>query len=138
MSIKSEFCEKIFSGEKEFELRKTVPVHMPSKVYVYKSGSGTVVGEFMFRYYIKLFSPHEFFVIHKELVTQDISPFFKGTCLTAKQFLDYLGNTRYYYAIRIEDPILYKTPIKLSEFGLSRPPVSWCYAKNKPVLKGYK
>ena len=138
MSIKPEWCDKIFSGEKEFELRKTVPAHMPAKVYVYKSGSGTVIGEFMLKYYVKLMTPREYMKIHKDIVITDLSPFLQGTCLTEKQFLDYLGNAKYYYAIRIEDPVLYKTPIPLNKLGLSRPPQSWCYAKNKPILKGYK
>ena len=135
MSIKPKWCDKIFSGEKEFELRKTVPRHTPTKVYVYKSGSGTVVGEFMLKYHVKIMTPREYTKRHKDVVIKDLSPLFQGTCLTEKQFLDYLGDAKYYYAILIEDPVLYETPIPLNKLGLSRPPQSWCYAKKKLIRK---
>lgn len=35
MSIKHKWCEKIFSGEKTIEVRKTAPKETPFKVYVY-------------------------------------------------------------------------------------------------------
>ena len=35
MSIKPKWCEKIFSGEKTIEVRKTAPKETPFKVYVY-------------------------------------------------------------------------------------------------------
>ncbi len=65
MSIKPEECEKIFSGEKTVEVRKTAPkLNPPFKVYVYQTknrrgnkvinealnavyGGGKVVGEFV-------------------------------------------------------------------------------------------
>lgn len=37
MSIKPKWCEKIFSGEKTIEVRKTAPKETPFKVYVYCS-----------------------------------------------------------------------------------------------------
>ena len=49
MSIKPEWCEKIFSGEKTVEVRKTAPkLELPFKVYVYQTKEGKVVGEFVY------------------------------------------------------------------------------------------
>ena len=46
MTFKPDSCDDIFSGEKRYEVRKTIPKSRPTKVYVYKSGSGDIVGEF--------------------------------------------------------------------------------------------
>lgn len=126
MSIKPEWCDKIFSGEKCFEVRKTVPRNMPTKVYVYKSGSGNVVGEFIALYAFKYYAKH----IKVITDPQSWSYILEGTCLTKNQFLDYIGDSKCYYVIQIRYAILYKAQIPLSEFGLKRPPQSWCYTKD--------
>lgn len=124
MSCEPESCDDIFSGKKQYEVRKIIPKNMPTntKVYVYKSGSGTVVGEFMARFSL------QFNVRNAE---DDINSIILiSTGLTRSQLLDYLGNAKRFYEIRIEDPILYETPIPLRNFGISRAPKSWCYIKN--------
>ena len=42
MSIKPKWCEKIFSGEKTVEVRKTAPKEVPFKVYVYETKTGFI------------------------------------------------------------------------------------------------
>lgn len=133
MSIKPEWCDKIFSGKKMYEVRKTIPRNMPenTKVYVYKSGSGTVVGEFTTTKVFKFPGPcvnHEYYPAAEWLILS-------GTCLTSRKLHDYIGDSKCFYEIEIGDPVLYKTPIPLSEFGLKRPPQSWCYAKDKTILQ---
>lgn len=125
MSIKPEFCEKIFRGEKKFEVRKTIPENIPTRVYVYKSGSGMVVGEFVATYALVFPGPF----VKGGINQRTESLILAGTCLTFRQLLDYLGDAKWFYEIRIEDPILYETPITVNGFGLSRPPQSWCYTK---------
>ena len=123
MSIKPEFCEKIFSGEKKFEVRKTIPQNIPTKVYVYQSGSGGVVGDFIATYYFEFPSPF----LKSVSDPQTESLILDATCLTLRQLYDYLGAAKCLYKIRIEYPNLYETPIPVNVFGLSRPPQSWCY-----------
>ena len=49
ISIKPEWCDKIFSGEKTVEVRKVAPkLKPPFKVYVYQTKEGKVVGEFVY------------------------------------------------------------------------------------------
>ena len=133
MSFKPNSCDDIFNGKKRYEVRKTIPKNMKTntKVYVYKSGSGGVVGEFIAKDAIKFPAILVKNGIHVPIILGD-------TCLTYSQLYDYVRNSKLFYEIEIEDPVIYETPIPLSEFGLKRPPQSWCYAKNKPVLKGYK
>lgn len=48
ISIRPEWCEKIMSGQKTIEVRKTRPkMDTPFKCYIYKCGSGKVIGEFL-------------------------------------------------------------------------------------------
>jgi predicted transcriptional regulator len=48
ISIRPKWCEKIISGEKTIEVRKTRPkMDTPFKCYIYKCGNGKVIGEFL-------------------------------------------------------------------------------------------
>lgn len=48
ISIRPKWCEKIMSGQKTIEVRKTRPkMNPPFKCYIYKCGSGKVIGEFL-------------------------------------------------------------------------------------------
>ena len=53
ISIKPQWCEKIASGEKTIEVRKTAPKEVPFKAYIYstkgkaQSGCCKVIGEFI-------------------------------------------------------------------------------------------
>ena len=50
LPIKREYVQKIFSGEKKFELRKTLPKKQFDKVYIYESsGRSKIVGEFSYK-----------------------------------------------------------------------------------------
>lgn len=125
MSFKPDSCDDIFSGEKRFEVRKNVPKgRLPTKVYVYKLGSGMVVGEFRAKYAIDI--PVIFVKnrIHLPIILE-------GTCLSYTQLLDYVGNSKFFYEIEIEKPVIYEEPIPLSKFGLKRPPVFWSYIKDR-------
>lgn len=48
ISIRPKWCEKIISGEKTIEVRKTRPkMDTPFKCYIYRSVQGGVIGEFV-------------------------------------------------------------------------------------------
>ena len=42
MSIKHKWCEKIFSGEKTVEVRKSAPKEVPFKAYIYETKAGFI------------------------------------------------------------------------------------------------
>lgn len=134
MSIHPKWMQMIFTGEKRFEVRRRAPLQCsPFKVYVYCTKqedawlagikgcrksyqlNGNIVGEFTC---VKIW---------------DMRPPFKdadvGTGLSAKQLYEYMGANDHLDFIEIEDPVIYETPKKLEDFGLSRPPQSWCYVK---------
>lgn len=142
LSIRPEWCEKILSGEKTVEIRKTRPkLELPFKCYIYctlaaskafvsddrnwdvSAGSsrwpdkrGRVIGEFICDD-IRRIGP-EYCV-----VKEDIESAIAGSCLTVPQVKDYAGwkSGRSYadlkdlYGWRISDLRIYDRPRKLQE-----------------------
>ncbi|MBQ7547597.1 MAG: hypothetical protein IJT41_11610, partial [Clostridia bacterium] len=62
--------------------------------------------------------------IPDELMLENLSP-----CLTDREIKEYLGDRSRGYGWHISDLVIYDTPRPLSDFGLKRPPQSWCYVK---------
>ena len=132
MSIKPKWCEKIFSGEKTVEVRKTAPqLATPFKVYVYETKAGfieavrgtcpkcafsrgKVIGSFVCD------KIDEFSV--GSLASDDIQ---NESCLTYAELISYFykqneldGNTlKFGYGWHITAPKLYDKPRELGEFG---------------------
>lgn len=138
ISIRPQWCEKIANGEKTIEVRKTRPkLETPFKCYIYQTmrrenngrtySDGKVIGEFVcdqITYFgnvatdpwkYLLGSVHE---EYKRLITEE-------ACLSESEILQYGGK----FAWHISDLVIYDKPKLLSEFGLTRPPQSWCYVK---------
>lgn len=157
MSIKPQYCEKIISGEKTIEIRKTAPKEVPFKVYMYcTSGTyedrylcGKVVGEFICN--------------QIETIPVDSKAFatiLKAACITMDQLIDYCSG-KDIYGLHISNLKIYDKPKELSEFykcdgfidcitckkykdskngslcqrTLTRPPQSWCYVENGEIAR---
>lgn len=138
MSIRPEWCRKIFSGEKTVELRKSVPDsrrldwEYPFKVLVYctknrrdwtKEDAGTygkVIGEFTCSGII--------------WATKDGKPkehVLQAACVSSVQYAEYTaGRAVQVFGFKIENPVRYQRPRELVEYGLSRPPQNWCYVED--------
>lgn len=159
ISIRPEWVKKILDGEKTVEVRKTAPkLKPPFKCYIYctLSGSnelfreslngdvaewnrgkwadrkGNVVAEFVCN--------HILFTCGWRLTgdtgkcapttaSEKCLPFL--SCLTLDELLEYAGKpTRILYGWYISDLKIYDKPKKLSDFGMKRPPQSWCYVED--------
>lgn len=135
MSIKPKWVEKIASGEKTIEVRKSVPkCGTPFKVYMYatKTGeriftkgdrvfeiarnlTGKVVGEFVCD---KIYDMFPFGMgsgveLNGRLVSSE--EFCGMACLTEKEIEDYIG-IKDGYGLHISDLKIYDKPRELSEF----------------------
>lgn len=156
LSIRPKWVEKIASGEKTIEVRKTRPkLPTPFKAYIYCSqgndarrlrGSwGKVIGEFTCDRIYELAPLNH--------APDDVE---KKACLTREEIVNYLKGTGYGW--HISDLRIYDAPRELSEFRRScqnswycescamyrgnngtcgneslqikRPPQSWCYVEN--------
>lgn len=135
ISIQPKWCEKIASGQKTIEVRKTAPQEVPFKCYIYESrngghrckhcnekdscysyapknvgcynGRGKVIGEFICNNASEL-----------DYVYYWNNGYEFATCLTYRQVADY-GKGKTLYGWHISDLKIYDKPKELSEF--SRP-----------------
>ena len=155
ISIHPKWCEKIADGNKTIEVRKTRPkIDTPFKCFIYctepntknpwklleihssdgkiHKGNGKVIGEFI----CDEISPLSFYV--NGISFFDAEPPFTipDTCLTDREIAKYLGIWKTKdgwhitgYGWHISDLKTYDEPKELSEFGLKRPPQSWCYVE---------
>lgn len=124
LSIRPKWCEKIASGEKTIEVRKTRPkLDTPFKCYIYCSQSGDarrlvgergkVIGEFMC--YATIPISVEYSDPSHRMAQRD----FPMTGMTDKQIIDYLGNGKMGYGWHISDLKIYDKPRELREFKKS-------------------
>lgn len=114
LSLHPEWWRKIVSGEKTIEIRKKIPnAPLPFKVYVYETryGEQAIVGEFMVR---------EFYYNYSNR---------RGgkSCLSDHEIFQY-GKGKA-YGLKISEVAKYIPPMVLQDFGIDRPPQSWCYTK---------
>ena len=158
LSIRPKWCEKIASGEKTIEVRKTRPkLDTPFKCYIYetqgwveRSGirefrlGGRVIGEFTCDRIYELAPLNH--------APDDVE---KQDCLTREEIVNYLKGTGYgWHIVNLK---IYDTPREMSEFRracpnswycescamywenngtcgneslqIKRPPQSWCYVE---------
>lgn len=120
MSMKPKWWEKILSGEKSLEIRKTAPEGgagepepWPLLVLVYVSGTGEVQGQFWCPGWVKTDNP---------------SVIAAKSCVPLHDLEEYAGGKSLLGWI-VKDPEKYDEPSLLAEFGLSRPPMSWQYVE---------
>ena len=141
LSIRPKWCEKIASGEKTIEVRKSAPSEVPFKCYIYMSqgdlkdlGSYSewiyknrmkVIGEFICNeveeFHEWELSPQGKFA---DFERERLEKFLTDACLSEEEVVRYRENLPYYkplYGWHISDLKIYDKPKKLSEFISSKP-----------------
>ena len=146
ISIRPKWCQKIISGEKTIEVRKTRPkLNPPFKCYIYKCGNGKIIGEFLCDQIININGA--------ERIPSDAA---RPTCLEPAELHQYLGAATG-FGWHISNLKIYDTPRELDDFRrackndwwcescamyseysgtcgngslqIRRPPQSWCYVE---------
>lgn len=118
LSIRPEFVEKIISGEKRYEFRRRVWARPCSKVLVYATSPiKRVVGEF----------DVDDIICDTVLQVWDRCKKYSG--IDFERFNMYFKDSALAYAICINRFVEYSRPRTLVEFGLVRPPQSFCFIK---------
>ena len=144
MSIQPKWCELIASGKKTVEVRKTKPkLETPFKVYIYCTQGLFkdlgVIGEEMYQKRMKVigeFVCDEIIRLNyscgsyrcdglNRLENDRIASASQLSLYDIRNYLSCNGG----YAWHISDLAIYDKPKELSEFGLTRPPQSWCYVE---------
>lgn len=154
ISIRPKWVEKIASGEKTIEVRKSAPKETPFKAYIYCSYGnpkenyalgkrGKVIGEFICdKVYLIKNQGSRFSVADEEQgVTNGIA---RQSCLYYDDMVSYLGN-KDGYGLHITDLKIYDKPKELSEFCIPckvscencKNPLyfeCWCEEKGKKIV----
>ena len=145
ISIRPQWCEKIVSGEKTIEVRKTAPKEVPFKAYIYETydkkyddigicwgngkrfehGCKKVIGEFICDKVYNIEPIFSFYYCYSGYDDfSDFSSFddysidnerLKKTCLTRQELYIY-GKEKNLYGWHISDLKIYDKPKELSEF----------------------
>jgi len=117
LSIKPEFAEKIFSGEKKYEFRRKIFKNKEvTTIVVYASSPvKKVIGEFEI----------------ERIVLEEIGALWKRTKkqagITEDFFYSYFGNTERGYAIKVKESKLYPEPLCIKEHFGTHAPQSFMY-----------
>ena len=132
ISIRPMWAQKIMSGQKTVEVRKTRPkMNPPFKCYIYKCGNGKVIGEFLCDEIIE-----DRTYGHNE-------EFYRAACMSAYDAAAYAMQSPM-YGWHISDLRVYDHPRDLWEFTglrqtrfgwepvpITRPPQSWRYVEEE-------
>ncbi len=121
MSIKPEYVEKIFNGNKKFEYRKTIFTNLNVKtIVIYATRPcGKVVGEFNIK---------NIFCNNPEILWKNTKDY---SGVSKKYFNKYFEGRERGFAIEIGEIIKYDEPLTLKEFNgkIKTPPQSFFYIK---------
>lgn len=149
LSIRPEWVEKILSGEKTLEIRKSKPrLVFPFKCYIYKTNCGGVVGEFVCdridRYVRVGFdgvdSVAKYMRCDENLYAHPLP--LEEMCMTYDLLKEYAGGNEL-FGFHISKLKVYKESKPISAFlvednrtydcpqltPMKRPPQSWCYVE---------
>ena len=140
ISIRPQWCEKIASGKKTIEVRKSAPKEVPFKCYIYMTqGKYKDLGLYSEDIYQNRMKVIGEFICDKverftvgSLRSDDVE---KLACLSYNEMISYFYNpeeldgktVKQGFAWHISDLKIYDKPLFLSELGLTRPPQSWQY-----------
>ena len=143
LSIRPKWVEKIASGEKTIEVRKTKPkLETPFKCYIYCTlpkyphedfiatdypmpqfyGGGKVIGEFTCD---QIFSIN---VFDNGSIQNWLFEHMERSCLTYEELADYIGNGKTGYGWHISSLLIYDQPRELTSFRRLCPNDLYCEA----------
>ena len=127
LSIHPEWAEKIYSGEKTVEWRKTVPHKLNAasrKVFLYETSPVCKVTG-----YFDLLIPIEIDAVNirKELDEEYVE---RG-CVPVDDLVKYQGKKNIIYAWVFKHFVKFDKPKTLADFGVERAPQSWQYVEVK-------
>jgi predicted transcriptional regulator len=116
LSIKPDYVEKIFSGDKKYEFRTRISKEPIDKIYIYATTPvKKVVGEAVVEATISA-SPTAIWEQTKS-----------AAGITRRFFRKYFHGKKHAYAYKLGKVIEYKQPLDLQTLGLSQAPQSFVY-----------
>jgi predicted transcriptional regulator len=135
LSIKPEWAEKIYNGEKTIEWRKSRPRidrnNCHTRVYIYETAPvKRITGYFTLAGCYEVDLGCKPVNMADALMTVDIQ---RRGCVPREDLVNYQGKSRCIYAWSVDqrrEMVRYNVPYRLDNFGLKRPPQSWQYVED--------
>ena len=135
LSIKPEWAEKIYNGEKTIEWRKSRPRidrnNHHTRVYIYETAPvKRITGHFTLSGCYEVDLGCKPANMSDALMTVDIQ---RRGCVPHEDLVNYQGKSRCIYAWSVDrrrEVVRYNVPYRLDHFGLERPPQSWQYVED--------
>lgn len=122
LSIHPKWANLIYEGKKTIEWRKSFPKEFKDgdKVFLYETAPVCkVTGVFTLDY-----------VIFAESAFKDIlKSHIERGCVDIDALRKYQGKSPYLHGWAVYKPSKFDSPKSLADFGLERPPQSWCYTE---------
>lgn len=116
LSLKPEWWERMKTGEKTLEIRRSRPVgvELPVRVIVYATKPvGMIVGEFLCGHFIR---------------TDKLGGLVRRAMVPLDELCRYARGEEV-FAWTVDDVAEYDRPVELAELGIKRPPQSWMYVE---------
>lgn len=132
LSIKPKWAKLIYEGKKTIEWRKSQPFynklefHQIDKVYLYETRPICRVTGIIAKPSFRVVDVNKWFSHDKECLD-----FLERGCVPVEDLLKYQGDNAYIYAWLVSEHRKFGTPKTLEDFGLKRPPQSWCYTSHE-------
>lgn len=128
LSIKPEYTQKIFSGEKKYEFRKQRPISIIERVLIYESApSKNIVGWFTVK---RILSGSPKYIWEKCKNSGGIE---------RKKYFAYCNGREVIYALEIDIILRFLTPINPFEICSDfRPPQNFSYLDSSPIFNAIK
>lgn len=130
LSIHPKWANLIYEGKKTIEWRKSIPMKMHPlklrdgdpkvKVYIYETSPMKLVTGFFYWGGVKFFDAR--FMTNQ-------TPEVKSGQVPAEDLKKYQGDRCSICGWLINKPMQFKGIIGIEQFGLKRPPQSWCYTE---------
>lgn len=118
LSIKPEYCRKIFEGTKKYEFRKHLAQNDVEKIVVYSTApEKKVIGE------IEVIGT----LSMKKTPLWEMTK--KHAGISRKKYREYFKNTQEAHAYVLGNTKIYTTPKSLMHFGITQAPQSFLYLK---------
>lgn len=128
ISIRPEWWHKITIGRKNVELRKSYPIRLIGMDYPSKSG-------FVAAVHVSGVPDISGFIHFYEITTHKTRMII-GSGMTEAQ-LDEYSNGLTVFGWCLDDVQKLKKTIPLEEFGITKPPQSWCYVQRRTQLAAF-
>lgn len=123
ISIKPKYASLIYAGYKVVELRKVIPSQFDGNMaYIYETAPISKVTGF--------FVVGGFITLKKNLLWKRFGHL---TMVPKTDFDNYFHNHEKAHGIISEEAHRFAYEHDITEFGLVRPPQSWCYVQEKPI-----